>query len=118
MLRLSPAYQFTLLLFGAFWCYEVLKLGIDVIWLREIYAFYTYLLDIPDCDIQTVSWNVIVQKIVDLHQESSNNHMMPKRMNAHDVVNRIMRKQNYMIALFNKDLLDLRLPWPKWIIGK
>ena len=24
-----------------------------------------------------------------------------------------MRQENYLIALFNKDLLDLRVPWPR-----
>jgi autophagy-related protein 9 len=33
-------------------------------------------------------------------------------LDAHDVANRIMRKENYLIALFNKDLLDLRVPLP------
>lgn len=30
--------------------------------------------------------------------------------NVHDIVNRIMRKENYFIALFNKDLADIRVP--------
>lgn len=29
------------------------------------------------------------------------------RLNAHDIANRIMRRENYMIALINKDVLDL-----------
>jgi autophagy-related protein 9 len=35
------------------------------------------------------------------------------KLDAHDVANRIMRQENYLIALFNKDLLDLRLPLPR-----
>lgn len=34
------------------------------------------------------------------------------KLDAHDIANRIMRQENYLIALFNKDLLDLRLPLP------
>lgn len=34
------------------------------------------------------------------------------KLDAHDIANRIMRQENYLIALFNKDLLDLRVPWP------
>jgi autophagy-related protein 9 len=33
-------------------------------------------------------------------------------LDAHDIANRIMRQENYLIALFNKDLLDLRVPLP------
>jgi autophagy-related protein 9 len=32
------------------------------------------------------------------------------KLDAHDVANRIMRQENYLIALFNKELLDLRVP--------
>ena len=34
------------------------------------------------------------------------------KLDAHDIANRILRQENYLIALFNKDLLDLRVPWP------
>jgi autophagy-related protein 9 len=33
-------------------------------------------------------------------------------LDAHDIANRIMRQENYLIALFNKELLNLRLPLP------
>ncbi len=26
-----------------------------------------------------------------------------------------MRQENYLIALFNKELLDLRVPWPRFL---
>lgn len=38
---------------------------------------------------------------------------MTAKLDAHDIANRIMREENYLIALFNKDLLDLRIPLPK-----
>ncbi|KAG8803828.1 autophagy protein atg9 [Serendipita sp. 398] len=34
------------------------------------------------------------------------------KLDAHDIANRIMRQENYLISMFNKDLLDLRLPLP------
>lgn len=33
-------------------------------------------------------------------------------MDAHDIANRLMRKDNYLIALFNKEILDLTIPLP------
>ena len=33
-----------------------------------------------------------------------------EKLDAHDVANRIMRQENYLIALFNKDVLDLSVP--------
>ena len=38
---------------------------------------------------------------------------MTAKLDAHDIANRIMREENYLIALFNKDLLDLRVPLPQ-----
>jgi autophagy-related protein 9 len=35
------------------------------------------------------------------------------KLDAHDIANRIMRQENYLIALFNKELLDLRVPLPQ-----
>jgi autophagy-related protein 9 len=35
-----------------------------------------------------------------------------QRMDAHDIANRIMRKDNYFIALINRDVLDLTVPLP------
>ena len=35
-----------------------------------------------------------------------------QRMDAHDIANRLMRKDNYLIALINKDVLDFTLPVP------
>lgn len=40
-----------------------------------------------------------------------------ERLDAHDVANRIMREENYLIALFNKDLLDISLPVPRFLQG-
>ena len=35
-----------------------------------------------------------------------------QRLDAHNIANRIMRQENYLIALFNKDLLNLSIPFP------
>lgn len=35
-----------------------------------------------------------------------------ERLDAHDIANRLMRKENYLIAMINKDVLNLSLPFP------
>jgi autophagy-related protein 9 len=37
-----------------------------------------------------------------------------EKLDAHSIAHRILRKENYMIALFNKEIMDLRIPY----IGK
>ena len=92
----------------------------DLPQLSRMYDFYTQLLQIPDVDMQTVHWNTIVQKIVQLREETIPTQQLQSktmpRLNAHDIVNRIMRKENYLIALFNKDVMDLRIPLPRFLL--
>jgi autophagy-related protein 9 len=46
------------------------------------------------------------------NSRSKDNNTSTAKLDAHDVANRILRQENYLIALFNKDLLDLRVPLP------
>ncbi|KAF3280741.1 autophagy protein atg9 [Orbilia oligospora] len=80
-------------------------------------------LDIPDLDMQTIQWQDVVQKLMALRDSNPvtslattrkyiRNHSSKQRMDAHDIANRLMRKENYLIALFNKDILDLSIPLP------
>lgn len=41
----------------------------------------------------------------------------PQKLDAHDVANRVMREENYMVALFNRDVLDLSVPWPRPLVA-
>ncbi|KDQ17911.1 hypothetical protein BOTBODRAFT_29217 [Botryobasidium botryosum FD-172 SS1] len=126
---------FTLLLFlsfAAFYVWSVIAFVLDMIRLVDMYNFYTHLLGVPDADIQTISWPEIVTRISQIRQANpltafssssadpmSNTATAP--LNAHDIANRIMRQENYLIALFNKDVLDLRLPLPPFVeklVGK
>lgn len=90
-----------------------------------MHDFYHYLLDVPDSDIQTISWQEVVGRLMALRDANpatagavSTKHrkylgsQSKQRMDAHDIANRLMRKENYLIALFNKEILDLTLPVP------
>jgi autophagy-related protein 9 len=94
-----------------------------------MHEFYHYLLDIPDRDIQTVSWQYVVSRLMALRDANlmTAQNVSPRsrkdlgdqskeRMDAHDIANRLMRRHNYLIALFNKDILDLTVPIP--FLGK
>ena len=90
-----------------------------------MHDFYHYLLEIPDTDIQTISWQEVVKRLMALrdmnqatkaqvpeqHQRFLGGHSK-QRMDAHDIANRLMRRENYLIALFNKEVLDITLPLP------
>ena len=106
-----------------FW--RVYQLLIDVPRLMRVRDFYFYLLDIPDSDMQTISWQDVVGRIMALRDANpitaekispANRRYLgsqsKQRLDAHDIANRLMRKENYLIALFNKEILDLTLPLP------
>lgn len=88
--------------------------------LREVKNFYKHLLNVGDTELMTISWKTIVEKLMLLKDYNSltsttrpvENHYINDlsskiRLNAHDIANRIMRRENYMIALINKNILDL-----------
>jgi autophagy-related protein 9 len=90
-----------------------------------MHDFYLYLLNVPDRDMQTISWQEIVARLMALRdanpitQERAPPYLKrymgsqsKERLDAHDIANRLMRKENYLIALFNKEILDLTLPIP------
>lgn len=102
-------------LFYAYVALKAVQLYMDTKDLNELYNFYNYLLEISDNDLQTVSWQVVVSRIMllkDQNAVSSNvsNAKSKRQIDAHHIANRIMRKENYFISLFNKDILDLSLP--------
>ncbi|KAG8854770.1 autophagy protein atg9 [Serendipita sp. 411] len=107
---------------------ESTRAGLDehqqALW-RWMRSFYTYLLKIPDVDISTLPWSTVVSRIGAIRDENpitaiGNNvngttdeqGTGTAKLDAHDIANRIMRQENYLISMFNKDLLDLRLPLP------
>lgn len=75
--------------------------------------------------MQTVSWQDVVARIMALRDSNpvtaekispSNRRYLgsqsKQRLDAHDIANRLMRRENYLIAIFNKEILDLTLNLP------
>ncbi|KAK4048677.1 autophagy protein atg9 [Microbotryomycetes sp. JL201] len=104
---------------GTFYLWRVIRFGLGVRKLWEMHEFYTELLEVPENDIQTIPWHFIVTRLSALRASHPSALSMRAggsttalKLDAHDIANRIMREENYLIALFNKDLLDLSMPVP------
>ncbi|KAG8834442.1 autophagy protein atg9 [Serendipita sp. 399] len=123
--RLPPVPALFLILFSTFYAYQLLAFFLSLTRLYQMRDFYTHLLKIPDVDISTVPWSTVVARISSIRDEnpitaignnaggtSDEQGTGTAKLDAHDTANRIMRQENYLIAMFNKDLLDLRLPIP------
>ncbi|KAI1181019.1 autophagy protein Apg9 [Nemania sp. FL0916] len=126
-------WNLSLWLCSFYFVWKSIQWVLDMPRLMHIRDFYLYLLEIPEEDMQTVSWQDVVSKITSLRDQNvktatnitpSQRRFLSKqlgahvasqskeRLDAHDIANRLMRRENYIIALFNKDVLNLTLPIP------
>lgn len=123
--KMSVVWNVGLWLFVIYFICRCFGLIIQLRQLRHLRDFYTHLLNIPETDMQSVSWQDVVARVMalrDTHPKTANNltrtqrawigTQSKERLDAHDIANRIMRRENFLIAMLNKDVLDLRIPLP------
>lgn len=118
--KMGNLHRFALWLFIIFWFVKLFQYMSDIRRLLDLQNFYYYLLDISDSDMQTISWQHIVQRLMTLRDQnlvtaskidrSKVGSQSKQKMDPHDIANRIMRKENYFIAMLNKNILDMRIP--------
>ncbi|XP_062200971.1 autophagy-related protein 9-like isoform X2 [Phragmites australis] len=75
--------------------------------------FYYNSLKVTDLEIQTISWPKVVEKVVLL--QKSQQLCVVKDLSEHDIIMRIMRKENYLIGMVNKGIIAF--PFPCWLPG-
>ncbi|KAK4994214.1 autophagy protein atg9 [Elasticomyces elasticus] len=121
-----PWYKnFVLWLFVFCWLFTLSKHIRSFPKLIQMRDFYEHILRIPDDDMQMIKWSEVVDALVSLrdqnlataevsrrNKQALKEYHSKQRMDAHDIANRIMRKENYYIAMINKDILDVTLPVP------
>ncbi|XP_002532369.2 autophagy-related protein 9 [Ricinus communis] len=82
----------------------------DILGIRH---FYYNSLHVTDNEIHTMPWATILEKVVQL--QSSQQLCVVKDLSAHEVVMRLMRKENYLIGMLNKGVLAF--PISPWVPG-
>lgn len=123
--NMSGVWNLGIWLYSFFFIWKSVQYFVEIRRLIYIRDFYIHLLDIPEQDMQTVSWQDVVARIMTLRDQNPKTatNISPslrkfigsqskERLDAHDIANRLMRKENYLIAMINKDVLDLALPVP------
>ncbi|KAJ2852822.1 autophagy protein atg9, partial [Coemansia erecta] len=103
--------------FAVFWAAQAARAVADVPALLEMRAFFVEVLGVSSADIATVAWHEVVGRMVRLrtaeireYRNLTKSRILEYRLTADGIINRVMRRENYMIALFNRDLLDTRIP--------
>lgn len=59
-------------------------------------------LGISLAELHALDWNDVVQRLIVLHDHKIHRVAVKDQLTEHDVVSRILRKENYMVALINK----------------
>lgn len=123
----APWYKSTaLFFFTLYWLFKLLRYTRDVRGLFQMQDFFQHVLGVGDQDIQTVAWGEIVNGLVKVQNANIATAADPseqgrkyldfnkprQRLNAEAIANRLMRQDNYYVAMYNKDLLDFTLPVP------
>lgn len=123
--KMSGLWNLGLWFFAFYFVWKTIQYLLDIRRLWVVRDFYHELLNIPDHDMQTVTWQDVVARIMALRDQNTKTAMSltpaqrhylgsqsKERLDASDIANRLMRRENYLIALFNKDVLDLTIPFP------
>jgi autophagy-related protein 9 len=123
--RSSWVKKTAIFLFVIYWGMMFVRNLGDIGRLRRMRDFYTHILEISEDDMQTVSWLRVVDGLVKVQNANiatANNgprmkryldyNQPQQRITAETVANRLMRQDNYYVALFNKEIFDFTLPVP------
>mmetsp|Transcript_14643 Transcript_14643/g.17101 ORF Transcript_14643/g.17101 Transcript_14643/m.17101 type:complete len:734 (-) Transcript_14643:1005-3206(-) len=86
----------------------------------EIRQFYHKQLNISTRNLQTMKWRTVIERVVDLQVSGKYRILINgDTLNAKNVAQRIMRKENYFIALVNHNILPFGsgLLGQTWFLG-
>lgn len=111
--------------FTIYWLFKLANNIRATFRLFKMHDFFQHVLGISDSDIQTVSWVRVVEGLISV-QDANIETARPsstvkkylgynnpqQRLNAESIANRLMRQDNYYVAMYNKDIIDFTLPIP------
>ena len=99
-----------LILFCFFWLIWVAELLLSLFKLRKlrkVRRFYLHNLNITDQELQTVEWSVVSQRILTVPRLC----LAKTDWTELDIANRLLRRENFLIALLNRNVFDLSIPF-------
>ncbi|KAI3905167.1 hypothetical protein MKX01_017413 [Papaver californicum] len=100
-------------IFSGYWIFTFVRFCYQLKDTLEIRRFYYNSLHVTDREVQTMPWATILEKVVQIQR--SEQLCVVKDLSAHDIIMRIMRKENYLIGMLNKGILAF--PIFQWVPG-
>lgn len=98
-------------LFFVYWVFQVISAARNCLEGFRMESFYRRVLSISLSDLQNMQWSDVMRRLITLHDNGVYRVSIQEKLTEYDIVARIMRKENYMVALVNKGVLNMRLPW-------
>eukprot|EP00850_Spirogloea_muscicola_P012653 SM000082S22895 [mRNA] locus=s82:523573:527908:- [translate_table: standard] len=102
-----------LLVFSVYWAFCFARFFAQLRDVLEIRDFCQHSLGISERELQTMAWPVVLDHLTAFQNRRP--LCMAKDLTPHDMVLRIMRKENYLVGMLNKDVLAF--PCPSWLPG-
>ena len=110
----SPVYNalvcIYLTLASLYWGWNVIHFFLDYRELGDVRDFVNRRLGVSDRELQYMPWPELVRRLERV--QATHQLCIHRDLNAHDIVARIMRKENYVIGMLNMGVLGLHLPLP------
>ncbi|KAG5362216.1 Autophagy-related protein 9 [Yarrowia sp. C11] len=114
--KLGSFHVFVLWTFFVLWFMKLFQYVKDIRRLVDMKAFYQELLEIDENELQTISWPQVAKRMATLSEANAATQVgnsSKQRIEPHDIANRVMRKENYLVAMFHKKVLNMTVPLPQ-----
>lgn len=113
--KLGSLHVFVLWSFFVLWFMKLFQYVKDIRRLVDMKSFYQELLEIDENELQTISWPQVAKRMATLSEANAATQVgnsTKQRIEPHDIANRVMRKENYLVAMFHKKVLNMTVPLP------
>lgn len=97
-----------LAIFSFYWLWTLVHFFLDLRGIYEVQHFLGNKLGTSERQLQMMTWSEMAHRLV-LVQRSTRLCVV-RDLDEHDIVSRIMRKENYLIGMLNKGVLALHVP--------
>ncbi|KAG7667053.1 hypothetical protein Ndes2526B_g04460 [Nannochloris sp. 'desiccata'] len=99
-----------LAIFAGYWLFSAAHFVHELRGLLEVRHFFSYNVGMSERSLRAATWPEIAARLV--AAQRSVRLCISKDLTEHDIVSRIMRKDNYLIGMLNKGVLALHIPLP------
>jgi len=97
-------------IFSAYCCFTIVHLGFEVRGLAEVRHFYEKTLGLSERALRAATWPEVAARLVSAQRNVR--LCISRDLSEHDIVSRIMRRENYLIGMLNRGILALNVPFP------